>query len=423
MRFAAIGLDHRPIHELTQGLLDAGARCAGYNPDTSGPRVLAGFRRRFPDVPAAATRQLLDDPSIDFVLIAAVPRDRARRVVAAMQRGKDVMVDKPGVTTADELAAIQSAVLASGRIWSIALGRLASPAQQKARRIVRSGEPGRLVHITSRAPHRLNRTLRPAWFFDALAYGGIINDIGRHSIDPCLALADAEDAEIVHANVATVGTEPSGFEDFAALVLTTPLRARLYPSGLVHARWSANLGRRPRLPGRGRRHTGDAQEPGHRRPFRRRPLLRRQSFGDPLCRPQQDGGYLLSRLHRGCGGAHPARDATTAGLHGVPTCVAGAGTCQPFLGAAFVMSTAITGPGSVLKPEADASPGRNDRAPSVWSAASSQAQPQRAAAPFGVPATARVPVASKADRADAIIGADPPGLRRLIATVLEKGEP
>ncbi len=221
MRFAAIGLDHRHIYDLTRGLLDAGATCVGYNPDTTDPRVLAGFRRRFPDVPAAETGRLLDDPSIDFVVIAAVPRDRAQLAIAAMQRGKDVMVDKPGVTTADELAALQSTVMQTRRIWSIALGRLASPAQQEALRIVRSGELGRLVHITSLAPHRLNRALRPAWFFDAPAYGGIINDIGTHSIDSFLAFADAADAEIALATVGAFGTEPPGFEDFAELVLTT----------------------------------------------------------------------------------------------------------------------------------------------------------------------------------------------------------
>ena len=222
MRFAAIGLDHRHVYDLTQGLLDAGATCVGYNSDTTDPRVLAGFRRRFPNVPAAETGRLLDDPSIDFVLIAAVPRDRAQLAIAAMQRGKDVMVDKPGVTTAAELAAIESAVTETGRIWSIALGRLASPAQQEALRIVQSGELGRLVHITSLAPHRLNRALRPAWFFDAPAYGGIINDIGTHSIDSFLAFANAEDAEIAHASIAAFGTEPTGFEDFAEVVLTTP---------------------------------------------------------------------------------------------------------------------------------------------------------------------------------------------------------
>jgi len=221
-RFAAIGLDHRHIYDLTQDLLDAGAECVGYNPDTTDPRVLAGFRKRFPHVPAVETMRLLDDRSIDFVVIAAVPRDRADLAIAAMQRGKDVMLDKPGVTTFAQLAAVERAVAETGRIWSVCLGRLVSPAAQEALRIVRSGEIGRLVHTAALAPHRLNRALRPSWFFDRPAYGGIINDIGVHSIDQFLAFADADEAEIVMSSIGAFGTEPEGFEDFAELVLATP---------------------------------------------------------------------------------------------------------------------------------------------------------------------------------------------------------
>jgi predicted dehydrogenase len=105
------------------------------------------------------------------------------------------------------------------RVWSIGLGRLLSPAVQEALRIVRSGEIGRLVQTVSLAPHRLNRALRPSWFFERAAYGGIINDIGVHSIDQFLAFADADDAEIVTSTVGAFGTEPAGFEDFAEIVM------------------------------------------------------------------------------------------------------------------------------------------------------------------------------------------------------------
>ena len=221
-RFAAVGLDHRHIYDLTAGLLAAGAVCVGHDPDTTDPRVLAGFRKRFPDVPAQERARLLDDPAIDFVVIAAEPRARARIAIAAMRHGKDVMVDKPGVTSIEQLMAVEQAVMETGRIWSIGLGRLASPAIQAALSAVRSGEIGRLVQLTSLAPHRLNRALRPAWFFERDAYGGIINDIGVHSIDQFLAFADANEARIDMATIGAFGTEPEGFEDFAEMVLSTP---------------------------------------------------------------------------------------------------------------------------------------------------------------------------------------------------------
>ena len=221
-RFAAIGLDHRHVYDMTEALLRAGATCVGYNPDTTDPRVVAGFRKRFPDVPPVARDRLLDDPSIDFIVLSAVPRERADIAIQAMRRGKDVMSDKPGVTTLAQLEAVRNAVRETGRLWSICVGRVASPALQEALRVVRSGELGRLVQVVSLAPHRINRDLRPAWFFDRPAYGGIINDIGVHSIDQFLALAGAAEAEIESSTIGVYGTEPDGFEDFAEFTLRTP---------------------------------------------------------------------------------------------------------------------------------------------------------------------------------------------------------
>lgn len=218
-RFAAIGLDHRHVYDLTAGLIDAGAICAGHDPETSDPRVLAGFRKRFPDVPAINRERLLDDPSIDFILLAAIPSDRAALAIEAMRRGKDVMVDKPGVTTADQLVAVEATVRETGRIWSVALGRLTSPAVQAALTVARSGELGKLVSLTSLAPHRLNRDLRPAWFFDRAAYGGIINDIGVHSIDQFMAFAGTDDIFVAASTIGCFGTPPAGFEDFAEITL------------------------------------------------------------------------------------------------------------------------------------------------------------------------------------------------------------
>jgi predicted dehydrogenase len=221
-RFAAIGLDHRHVYDMTEGLLAAGAECAGYNPDTTDVRVLAGFRKRFPHVPEASRERLLDDPSVDFIVLSAVPGDRAALAIEAMRRGKDVVSDKPGVTTLEQLDSVRSAVRDTGRLWSVCVGRVASPAIQEAVRIVRSGELGRLVQVVSLAPHRLNRALRPSWFFDRPAYGGIINDIGVHSIDQFLALADVAEAEIESSTIGAFGTEPDGFEDFAEITLRTP---------------------------------------------------------------------------------------------------------------------------------------------------------------------------------------------------------
>jgi predicted dehydrogenase len=221
IRFAAIGLDHRHIYDLTAQLQAAGAECAGYCPETSDPRVLAGFRERFPDVPAAERARLLDDPAIGLVACAAIPRDRALIAMDAMRRGKDVIVDKPGILTDAALAGVQATVAETGRIFSICFSeRLLTPASEVALQLVRAGRIGRVLQLVGLGPHRMNRKIRPAWFFDPDLAGGILADIATHQIDQFLTLTAAEDAEIVSSAIANHATPDfPRFADFGELLL------------------------------------------------------------------------------------------------------------------------------------------------------------------------------------------------------------
>jgi predicted dehydrogenase len=103
IRFAAIGLDHRHIYEMAGRLLELGGTCAGYWTDGE-PQPLAGFIKRFPDIPRVADkRRLIEDSSVQMILTAAIPADRAAIAIEAMRAGKDVATDKPGCTTATHL--------------------------------------------------------------------------------------------------------------------------------------------------------------------------------------------------------------------------------------------------------------------------------------------------------------------------------
>ncbi len=233
-RFAAIGLDHRHIYDMTQGLLSAGQDCVGYCPETTDPRVLAGFRKRFPGIPAVGRERLLHDPSIDFIVIAAVPRDRAALAIEAMRHGKDVMSDKPGVTSLAQLEALRRAVAETGRIFSICFSeRFLVPSVEVALELVAAGEIGAVVQTVNLAPHRLNAAIRPAWFFDHAAHGGILCDIGSHQIDQFLVFTGSRDAQVVSSTVAGVGELPSpGFENFGEIVLRSERAA-----GYVRVDW------------------------------------------------------------------------------------------------------------------------------------------------------------------------------------------
>jgi predicted dehydrogenase len=221
IRFAAVGLDHRHIYHHVADLLAAGAQCAGYCLQTSDPHVLEGFRKRFPDLKPVERRRLIEDPSIQVICCAAVPRDRAAIAVEAMRHGKDVMVDKPGATTMAELDAVRRAVKETGRIWSICFSeRFVVPAMEVVTKLVAEGAIGRVVQTVGLGPHRLNRAIRPQWFFDVGTYGGILVDLASHQIDQFLFLTGSTEAEIVSSAVANYAMpDVPTFQDFGELML------------------------------------------------------------------------------------------------------------------------------------------------------------------------------------------------------------
>ncbi|CAM5198873.1 oxidoreductase [Bosea thiooxidans] len=221
MRFAAIGLDHRHIYHMVGGLLEAGATCVGFDPATTDERVLAGFRERFPDLPESTAERLIDDLSVELIVCAAVPAERAAIAVRAMSAGKDVMVDKPGVTSFDQLAAVEKAVAETGRIFSICFSeRFIVPATVIAGKLIADGAIGRVVQTLGMGPHRFNRAIRPDWFFDKRHYGGILTDIASHQIDQFLHFTGSDDAEIVASGVGHFGgPDFADFEDFGEILL------------------------------------------------------------------------------------------------------------------------------------------------------------------------------------------------------------
>lgn len=234
LRFAAIGLDHRHIYHMVGELIAAGAECVGYCPVTSDPRVLDGFRERFPDLTPVDRQALFDDPSINIVLTAAIPCDRPGIAVRAMHAGKDVMADKPGATTLAEIDAIAKASRETGRIFSICFSeRFVVRACELATKLVADGAIGQVVQTTGLGPHRLNRAIRPDWFFDPQTYGGILTDIASHQIDQFLFFTGTQDAKIVASAVANHNLpDVPAFEDYGEILLRSS-----GASGFIRVDW------------------------------------------------------------------------------------------------------------------------------------------------------------------------------------------
>lgn len=220
VKFAAVGIDHGHIFDHIAGLMEAGAEFAGYCPITT-TGTLPVLQQKYPDVPALERQRLLEDPSIDIICIAAIPRDRPGIAMEAMRNGKDTMIDKPGVTTFAQLEEVKEVVAETGRMFGVCFSeRVYSRSTIAAQRMIAAGAIGRPVQTMGTGPHRIARDTRPGWFFEPEAIGGIINDIASHQIDQFLYCTGSETGEVVAATVGNFGNpEHPRFEDFGDVIL------------------------------------------------------------------------------------------------------------------------------------------------------------------------------------------------------------
>lgn len=202
IRFAAIGLDHGHIHQQVAGLRQIGAVCAGYwSRDDSQP--LPGFQKKFPDlVRVDDPARLFEDPTIQLIVTAAIPNERADVAIRAMHHDKDVMTDKPGVVNRSQLDEVRRVQAETGRIWSVNFSeRFEVRALSEGAGLIRDGAIGRVVQTVGLGPHLLNAKGRPAWFFDPARNGSILVDIASHQIDQYLAFTGSTEVEIVASAV------------------------------------------------------------------------------------------------------------------------------------------------------------------------------------------------------------------------------
>ena len=220
IRFAAIGLNHGHINGQVDTMIRGGGAMVSFF--AKEPDLAAAFSKRYPQARLALSEQeILEDSSIQLVVSAAIPDERGPLAIDAMRHGKDVMVDKPGVTTLEQLAEVRRVQTETRRIYSILYGeRLENRATLKAAELVKAGAIGQVVQTIGMGPHRMNPKTRPAWFFERERYGGILCDIGSHQCEQFLFFTGSTRAEVVAARVGNVHhADHPGIEDFGDAML------------------------------------------------------------------------------------------------------------------------------------------------------------------------------------------------------------
>ncbi|MFD0671052.1 Gfo/Idh/MocA family protein [Cohnella sp. GCM10027633] len=111
--------------------------------------------------------------------------------VYAAQLGCHVMLEKPMAIDADECDAIVAAVRANRVKLMVGHTQHYSDTNALAKEWIASGRLGRLVMINDRRHLPYDKPSRPDWFFEkAKAGGGILTNLGSHTIDKIQWLID-----------------------------------------------------------------------------------------------------------------------------------------------------------------------------------------------------------------------------------------
>lgn len=168
---------------------------------------------------------------LDGVVVTAPHALHAPITLDAAAAGLHVLVEKPMATTLADCRRMIEACdqhqvrLAVGHVMRFL------PPTREAKRILASGRLGRPLVINERRTATYEPGSRPEWFFDpAVAGGGIVMNVGTHSIDKVQWLADSPVTRVLAHTVSRAGlgveTEAVGL-----LELANGVRAALTVTG------------------------------------------------------------------------------------------------------------------------------------------------------------------------------------------------
>jgi scyllo-inositol 2-dehydrogenase (NADP+) len=189
--------------------------------------------RRFPSVRVVATpAELLEDPGVELVVIAAPNTLHYELVGLALRAGRHVVVDKPFVNSSAEADELIQLAERQGRLLSVFHNRRWDNDFLTVERCIREGLLGNVFTYIARYD-RFRPQLKGGWREVDLPGAGVLYDLGAHLIDQALHLFGLP--ATVMADVGTQRPE-AVVDDYVHLVLGYgPLRVILHAGSLVRA--------------------------------------------------------------------------------------------------------------------------------------------------------------------------------------------
>ena len=128
--------------------------------------------------------QAVSSPNVDVVMIATINSALAPIALAAVNKGKHVLVEKPAAISVAEIEGLETAARKSGVLVRVGYNHRYHPAGLKAVEIFRSGALGPMMFVRGRYGHVGRVGYEKEWRANPkLSGGGELIDQGVHLID------------------------------------------------------------------------------------------------------------------------------------------------------------------------------------------------------------------------------------------------
>ncbi|MBB3227401.1 scyllo-inositol 2-dehydrogenase (NADP+) [Luteibacter sp. Sphag1AF] len=191
----------------------------------------AQITSEFPEVRVYPSPEaLIADPDIRLVVIATPNDTHAPLARAALQAGKDVVVDKPFTLNASEADALLALAERSGRLLSVFQNRRWDNDFLTVRRLIEDGRLGEVMYYEAHFD-RFRPEIKQGWRETPAAGSGLLYDLGAHLIDQALQLFGLPDD--VSADVQRQRTAAQTDDYFHIVLRYARRRVVLHASTLV----------------------------------------------------------------------------------------------------------------------------------------------------------------------------------------------
>ena len=138
----------------------------------------------------ASHKEMIDDESLhlDAVSICTYNRQHAAPAIYALDHGINVLLEKPFTVTLDEAVEVMKAEKRSGKVLSIGFQPRLDANMQMIKKIVQSGELGKIYYIQTGGGRRrgIPTPYGTSFIADDTAGIGALGDIGCYSLDMVL---------------------------------------------------------------------------------------------------------------------------------------------------------------------------------------------------------------------------------------------